>query len=167
MTAHRNVSGTWMEEKQIFHNNGGSEKEIKAAYRRVSGVWKNIFNQIKLDNFSLSGTGSSDPVYAFIIMSDDGTYTTETSTESGGGDWMGVPSSSFAGQYEVRLSKSSGTDPESGTLATWQALSASRTWEWDQHSAGSQSFSGTMEIRNATTQVVIASSSVSISLTFT
>ena len=76
--------------------------------------------------------------------------------------------SGSAANFSVRLTKSSGTDPTSGTLNTWQALSSTRTWVWTDSTQDDNAvtFSGTVEIADNTTSPfsVLASASLSVTI---
>lgn len=76
---------------------------------------------------------------------------------SGGGllgDWIfpviGVSN------YEARMSTVSGS-LTTGTAGVWQALSSNRTWGVSQNVVGTNLYTGTLEIRHATSLVVLAS----------
>lgn len=78
------------------------------------------------------------------------------------GTWLDVGSYL---DYEVRLTLQSGTIG-SGTLGSWLSLSSSRTWTNTADRGGSPSAQqlgvALMEIRTATTQVVVASTQLTI-----
>lgn len=67
---------------------------------------------------------------------------------------------------EVMLTKSSGTDPQVGTLDTWLD-SSYQTWHWWQSGVGSRSFSGTLSIRDACSGTVLDTCTVTVSLNVT
>lgn len=70
-----------------------------------------------------------------------------------------------AGDYDCRLSKVSGTDPTTGTLATWQDSGTTREWVWTDTTEGSPvSFVGTVEVRDGTSLDVLASGTLTVSV---
>lgn len=68
---------------------------------------------------------------------------------------------SAAANYEARLTTSTGT-LTTGTAGSWLALTLDRYWDVQRASAGTKSYTGTIEIRDATTLVVVESESVSL-----
>lgn len=72
-----------------------------------------------------------------------------------------------ASSYECRLSKTSGTDPTGGTLATWQALSSTRSWYWTDSTQNDTpvTFEGTIEIRDVSVSPANVLGSANISVT--
>lgn len=69
--------------------------------------------------------------------------------------------------FESRLSKTSGTDPTSGNLATWEVLSSTRTWVWTDSTQDDSavSFDGTIEIRDIAQSPAPVLASANVSLT--
>ena len=93
---------------------------------------------------------------------------------TGGGSWSSQnPSTEWidafgsgesASDYEVKLTKTAGTDPTSGpSLGVWHTISATRQWELNSTIIGLTSFSGTMDIR----EIADTGNSVSASVTLT
>ena len=69
--------------------------------------------------------------------------------------------------FECRWTTDTGT-LTSGTEATWEALSSTRTWTKQKTGGvGSVSVTGTLEIRRASDGVVVATAAVSITATIT
>lgn len=77
-------------------------------------------------------------------------------------EWQ--PSGSVSA-YEVRWTNTSGT-PSSGTTGSWLNLGTTRSWTVNQAVAGTKSCTGTVEIRDATTGIVLASASITITAQF-
>lgn len=80
------------------------------------------------------------------------------------GDWMSPNSGAPGGNYEARVTVTSGT-LSSGTAGSWLALSANRDWARNRisDSPGTQTCVFTLEIRDASTLVVLATSTVTLS----
>lgn len=74
-------------------------------------------------------------------------------------EWLLLGSGS---DYESRATLNSGDTP-TGTLATWQALSTTRTWELST-SSGSLACNLTIEIRDVATSTVLASADIDLSV---
>ncbi len=85
-------------------------------------------------------------------------------TNSGGttspGNWIS-PVSAAGGNYEVRATVNSGS-LTSGTTGSWTALSSSQSWVRQQTSIGTSSCNLTIEIRHATTLVVLDTASITL-----
>lgn len=114
-------------------------------------------------NTNVTPTNSS----AYIRLdSDGGAYSNAATGANGGVDtlrytWMlGVGPSSA---YEARATLTAGT-LSSGTVDTWLGLGTDRNWQRDRTSdtAGTDSATITLEIRDAVTLVVYASKSVTL-----
>lgn len=64
-----------------------------------------------------------------------------------GNEWAVSPATGIGSGYEIRLIKTSGTNPTTGTLSTWVSLATDVKWEWTQPLPGSRAFIGTLQIR--------------------
>lgn len=69
--------------------------------------------------------------------------------------------------YDVRLTTIAGTAPAGPALATWHNLGTDRVWTLSQAggAVGSSSYSGTIEVRDAVSLVVLGSATFSWSAT--
>lgn len=83
--------------------------------------------------------------------------------QNGGTEWIDNNASDIGDDYEVKLTKSSGTDPAGPTLGSWHTISTTREWTLTQTTWGVKTFSGTMEIR----EIADTGNSVSASVTIT
>lgn len=112
---------------------------------------------------------SSGSAIAEYGLDNDGTaYTQENSGASVDipGEWWSKGSTSGLGaSYEVRATETSGT-VSGGTVGTWQSLSSARAWWVTRSTAGSKTCTLTIEVRNATTLVVLDSCSVTLTAEF-
>lgn len=100
--------------------------------------------------FSESELGAA-PQTASVEVQADGDIGTRPNGGgfSDSGNWITPKSKATEvnADYEVYLTKSSGTDPTSGlSLNTAYVLSTGRTWNWAQGSTGTLTFSGVMHI---------------------
>lgn len=70
--------------------------------------------------------------------------------------------------FESRMTTVSGS-LTSGTAATWEALSTTRTWSRNRTSdvAGTTTYVGTLEIRRVSDSVVVASCTITLNATVT
>lgn len=71
------------------------------------------------------------------------------------------------GAVSVMLEKSSGDNPNVGSLATWIPLTSYYTWHWWVSGVGTKSFSGTLSIKDSCSGDVLDTCTVTISLTVT
>lgn len=95
------------------------------------------------------------------------TYTLNSSgagTRTGGAGWTWL-TSGLNSDVEVRATLVTGTNPTSGTMATWQALSTTRSWANAVTVPGAKSTDILVEIRRVSDQVVIDSATITLSAT--
>jgi hypothetical protein len=77
------------------------------------------------------------------------------------GDWV-TPTSAAGNAFEARVSNISGGSLTSGTVNTWLGLGTTREWFVSRSTAGSTIIDFTLEIRQASTGTVLASSFVTL-----
>lgn len=85
---------------------------------------------------------------------------TEGGTPTNLGNWI-QPLIGMAG-YEIRATLTSGTNPTTGTMNTWQNLGTSRLWENSQAVVGTKTSTILFEIREAASGIVRGSASFQI-----
>lgn len=113
---------------------------------------------LKGGNFRDFTVSPANAQVSYRIDSDGNEYKLENSGFDSLGAWLQEGS---AGDYDCRLTKNSGDDPNSGdALNTWYACSSDRTWTWTQTTQGNIGGNFTIEIRDGTTNDVLASASV-------
>lgn len=169
-------SGVWKElDPQV--NVSGTWKRIENAWVRVAGVWKQFYQYARVflpDStiFLYEDTfGDSAPAQKTGTLAAQSSGNLSADTRQNGGlvtnqDWTWLLQGS-ASDYDVRLTKSTGDDPEAGSssLGTWLNLGSGRSWTWDVTTAGgSRSFTGTLSIRDTSTGDVLDTASVSVTL---
>jgi hypothetical protein len=100
---------------------------------------------------------------ATFIISDDGTYSSFGSVSSPAGTWLNTGSAS---SYEVRFTPTSGSVSSGDSVSVWLALSSTRSWVrttlYTGQVTATTSVVGTLEIRNASTQAVLTSSTLTL-----
>lgn len=74
------------------------------------------------------------------------------------GDWL-VPKNNFS-SFDAMLSVNSGSSPTGAALATWLNLATTRNWQLAQSVVGINSSNCTLQIRNATSGLVLATSTL-------
>lgn len=135
---------------------------------RFTGIapTSNLFTA-RLEAKSLIGVGVNQQGYVGISLRNNGILYTKEGTFStpyvaDSNEWK-ISNTDSVSLYETRLSKTSGSDPNTGpTLGAWNVLSSDRTWEWIGGELG-VSFNGTLAIRHASTGVIVTSKSVGLS----
>lgn len=96
----------------------------------------------------------------FVLDSDGHRYSRVGATLTDAGLW--VSPAAAAALYEVRSTVTSGSftlDPSAGS---WVSLGTDRLWSRAAGAASSQTVTATIEIRNASTSVVVASTSLTL-----
>lgn len=109
----------------------------------------------------LSG-GVSQAVTGYFVSTDGFVYKTAGPTLSYSQQEKWNSDAATVGNYEVRATVAAGTAPAGAALATWLACSTSRSWTLTSVITQTQSCDLTIEIRNATTLAVLATSTVSL-----
>tara|TARA_R110002167_G_C12706946_1_gene654971 strand:- start:4386 stop:4892 length:507 start_codon:yes stop_codon:yes gene_type:complete len=155
------AGGVW-KDGAPFVRIGGTWKTPDALYVRVGGVWKNIYTPYPVE-FSAAAyfadtTTAGAAQVAIQFKADGDIDALQTGGISKIGTW--VAGTFTASDYEIRLVKSGGTE----TLSTvWTALSTSPFYSFTADTAGATKiWSGTAEIRNATTLVVIDTATINL-----
>ena len=111
----------------------------------------------------------SGPVFAEVQFRTNGTvFENEDGNQSqidSATDWVRPDPPASAGDYEIRATQtgSSGSATRTGTLNTWQALSSQRNWRITRAAPGTATWTLTIEIRDATSLVVLDSASYLLS----
>lgn len=166
MTISLNDSSTWRTIAGLHVNDSGAWREIVLQYVNDAGTWRVTHDVVNLANVSAShdAVAPANGV-ASIRVGNDGIVAKEEGSGSGFVTQYSWDLSSGAfsrGNYEVRLSGAFFLTGSS--LDTWLALSTSRTWTLTRSSLGGPTVdSGTVEIRDAGTGIVLASATFSFS----
>lgn len=143
--AERRASGAWV--------------PFDLVKRRLSGAWTVAWQRISITGTSVADSAGVGTAVAGFRLNTSGiaeklvriTYTTlET--------WLAFGT---AGNYECRATLDFGT-LTSGTTGSWLALSSSREWKVEQGAPGITSATITVEIRNASTLVVLDSATITL-----
>jgi len=78
--------------------------------------------------------------------------------------WSAAPEAGLGDDYEVKATVSSGSNPSTGTVGSWQALSSNRAWSLRQVTNGSSSSSLLIQIRDTATQTIQDSATWTLSV---
>jgi hypothetical protein len=155
------AGGAW-KDGAPFVRIGGTWKTPDALYVRVGGVWKNIYTPdpvgFSAAAYSADTTTAGAAQVAIQFKADGDIDALQTAGIGKIGTW--VTGTFTASDYEIRLVKSGGTE----TLSTaWTDLSTSPSYTFTAGTAGATKiWSGTAEIRNATTLVVIDTATINL-----
>lgn len=163
MTAHVGVSGAWKQVASLAVGVSGAWKTVASGWVGVGGVWKQFYASLVI---ALPATITENKLVAFpgtanatMAFNSDGTYAAGDGTPSG--NWATPGSVGIGTGYDIRWSTVSGT-LTTGTAGTWQSLSSNRTYGRDRSGVGSAQAVGTVEIRDASTLVVLTTSTVTL-----
>jgi len=145
-SANRRESGTW--------------KPIDLVRRRSGGAWTIAWQRINLSDLAAFSTTFIGTATARYNVKSDGTIfgTSGNNTTSQLGTWLTFGTAS---NYEVRATVVSGT-LSSGTTGSWLDLASDREWTVAQVTVGINTAVITVEIRNASTLVVVDSATIEI-----
>jgi hypothetical protein len=114
-------------------------------------------------SFTATDLRTGTPALAGVTLTSGGDIQRQL---SGGtvdqGDWV-TPKNGMS-SYEAQMVPSSGT-LDSGAVNTWQALSFTRSYEIGQATAGTKTFTGTLQVRAIGTTTPVSQSTVSLSAT--
>lgn len=161
MTAHVGVSGAWKQVASIAVGVSGAWKSVVSGWVGVGGVWKAFYAAL-----SLPGTLNVSVLAAFpgsanaaITFASDGAYTSTDGVTNG--NWFAPATGGVGAGFDIRWTVVSGT-LTTGTAATWQSLSSARTYGRSRVGIGNETAVGTVEIRDASTLAVLATSTVTL-----
>lgn len=96
---------------------------------------------------------------ASFTMNSNGTYSSVGNLSSVSGTWQ--TGTGTGSSYDVRVTLITGTF-SSGTTGTWVSLSTTRSWSCVQSSPGFKYTNATLEIRDASTLAVLATSDLTV-----
>ena len=90
-----------------------------------------------------------------------------TTLNSGSGNYSGewVPVTVDGSKYDVRWTVISGS-PTGSATGSWLSLGTSRSWTVSRGTVGNTTASGTVEIRNAATLIVMDSATITLQATY-
>lgn len=96
----------------------------------------------------------------FVLDSDGHRYSRTGSTLTDDGIWASPVSA--AALYEVRSTVTSGSFTADPSAGSWVSLGSDRLWSRGAGASASQTVQATIEIRNASTLVVVATTSLTM-----
>lgn len=81
--------------------------------------------------------------------------------------WTNRPETDIGASYEVKATLTGGTNPDVGTMDTWESLSAVRTWSIFKNDLGTESSSFLIQVRDSATMTVQDSATMTLTLDHT
>lgn len=160
-----NVSGTWRDIAACSVNVSGTWRTVSEIHANVSGTWKKVWPlaTVTLTNQQPSSLGfGTVTTTAGAYFNTNGIYYNSANFvyTAVSGQWYDPTTTGIGSSYQIRATQvsTSGTATRSGpTLNTWHALSTARHWYIQTNSLGYKSWVLDIEIRDASTLVVVAS----------
>jgi hypothetical protein len=141
--------------RSITIGDGGTNRTIRAVWVGDGGN-RLVFaalNLLGLDPFSaIAGPGTATATYTLTSGG------LEQATGVANNTWLTV---GVGSDYDVMMTNNSGTVPTGSALSTWLNLGTTRAWTVTRGSLGVNTSSNTVEIRSASSLVVLASVTVS------
>lgn len=162
MTLSVGVSGAWKAVEALSVGVSGAWKTVGKGWVGVGGAWKVFYEAVVVmlpATIDVSVVSSPGPAVSSTTFSADGTYTSTDGTSNG--NWYTPTTGAVGGGYEIRWTVVSGT-LTTGTTGTWQSLASDITYSRNRVAAGIATAVGTVEIRDASTLSVLASSTVTL-----
>ena len=160
MTFKRNAAGVQTDiATKAERRSGGAWVPFDIVKRRLSGAWTVAWQRINITGTSVSNSVGVGTAVAGFRLNTSGiaeelvriTYTTlET--------WLAFGTAS---NYECRATVVFGT-LTSGTSGAWLSLGSSQEWSITQVGVGTNTCELTIEIRNASTLVVLDSATITL-----
>lgn len=127
--------------------------------------------QAFLENHTLTAYAINADTAAAIRLTADGVFQT-LEMNFGYGDyvddnneWAVNRSTGVGSGFQAKLTRATGSNPTSGTMDSWLALSSTRTWRWDVPIGSTSTFTGALRVRPASADSATASSNISITVT--
>lgn len=154
MTFKARTGGSWVDVATTAkRRSSGAWVDIDFVKRRSGGSWSTVWQRINIADAAATSVRFAGTATAQYQIKSDGTlwFTSGNNTLVQSSDWLDFGASS---SYEVRATLTSGT-LDSGTTGSWLSLSTTQTWSISQGIVGVNTAAITIEIRNATTGVVV------------
>lgn len=154
MAMFQRISGTWREVAPWVRVSG-TWRQVQEGWVRVSGVWQQFYANISLKLNNIFVSGSSAQAGFELHRNGELSFGTgnDTTWTVRSDEWVDDGRESDVGDaFEAKLDKVSGDDPTFGpTLGAWTALSSDKQWRWNPPANFSETFEGTLTIRDVAT----------------
>jgi hypothetical protein len=167
MPYHIGVGGAWKLVNNCHIGVGGVWKQVQKMHIGVGGVWKEFYTYLSVNINNMSDQDDEiSPTDAVCSLSlNSGGTITSVPSNSAAQTWL---TAGAASAVDVRLTQNSLTGAGvmgGAALATWLNCGTTRTWTLTNTTNGNNNstFTGTMELRDATTLAVLDSATVTLS----
>lgn len=179
MTMHVKVSGTWQSVNGLYVKVSGTWQPVQTGYTKVSGTWQPFYTGRAATLAGSNGLTVSvedgiapynSGVYysldtdgkAYQYVMDEGSTAPATQV---GSDWRVGAAASSGYEVECVLTGDALTSGSSPTgSGTWSSLGTTRIWYYERAVVGTRNGSLALTIRDATSQAVLATGTVSLSI---
>lgn len=121
-----------------------------------------------LTGHTVTDTAVGSPVQSAFNLTNAGVASYSTINSGSGNyspEWINGGGAA-ASSYDVRWTNTSGSPSGGDSTGAWLNLGTNRSWNVNRASIGTTTCTGTVEIRNASTLVVITSASITITCTY-
>lgn len=149
----------------LYYQDGVTTRTITEAWYQDGGSLRKVWPAAAalLTNHTISAISGSGPVTATFTLASSGAASGATSPGGTGGgtysgEWMVVGPASG---YEARFTILSGA-LSAGTAGSWLNLGTTRAWSVSRATIDNSLCQGTVEIRDATTLVVLATATITL-----
>lgn len=153
-----NDNGTWREAQGVYVNDAGTWREIQEVYVNDAGTWRSVFVSL-LVQLSTASYSRSQNTASFSFLSTGEFQATNGAAISTQYNWL---LGGAASSVDLRVTPTSGSF-STGITGAWINLGTTRTFTrtWPGGMA-SESVTATVELRNASTAVVLASATITL-----
>lgn len=159
-------SGTNRTIVQLIYGDAGVNRSIAEAWYQDGGTLRKIWPPavVSLSNRTIDAVvGSPGTATAqYQLLSTGEAIGSVSPSGSGAGSYLPEWGQGLAGAgYDARFTITSGT-LSTGTAGTWLNLGTTRSWTRSRSALGISAVTGTMEIRDAGTLVVLATATITL-----
>lgn len=154
-----NDAGTARKLQQIWVNDAGTARQIQEIWVNDNGTARLIYQAltVTISDLVVSYVGGTPAEY--YLTSGGSIQKRDSAVVTTVGSW--ITNAAFVGQFECRATMISGS-VSSGTIGAWQSLSTTRSWTRGAALGTFQQCRFTLEIRNASTAVVVDSATITL-----
>ena len=154
-----NDASTARKIQEIWVNDAGTARQIQEIWVNDNGTARLIYQALTItigDRHVYYGGGTPAEYH---LNSDGNVYIRESSVLTNIGEW--ITNAAYVNLFECRVTVTSGS-LTFGTTGVWQSLSATRSWTRGAALGTIQTCTFLLEIRNASTGVVVDSATITL-----
>lgn len=154
-----NDNGTARKIQETWVNDNGTARQIQEIWVNDNGTARLVYQALTITISDRTVTYVGGTPAEYHLNSDGNIYVRQSAVLTNVGAW--ITNAAFVGQFECRVAMLSGS-LSSGTTGAWQSLSTTRSWTRGAAAGTFQQCSFLLEIRNASTGVVVDSASIGL-----